>query len=145
MFAIGDKEFPGISKLVEEMGELLQTCGKLMGTGGQAEHWDGSNLHDKFREEYADLVAAIMFLGEHNELLVNMTDDQRKTLDARVEKKLERFKRWHELGLTNLLALVKTNCVVCAKSFEVGSFARREHTRAAVEEAICVGCHEAGK
>lgn len=145
MFAIGDKEFPGISKLIEEMGELLQTCGKLMGTGGQAAHWDGSNLHDKFREEFADLSAAIMFIGEHNELLTNMTDAQRKVLDARVEKKLERFKRWHELGLTNLLALVNTNCVVCARQFESGPFIPRQHERASVEEAICVGCHEAGK
>lgn len=139
MFAIGDKGLPGISKLIEEMGELLQVCGKLMGTGGQAAHWDGTNLHDKFREEFADLTAALMFIGEHNELITNMTDEQRRTLDARVEKKLGRFLRWHALGLTNLLALRQTACVVCHKSFDTLV------PRANVEEAICIGCHEAGK
>lgn len=33
MFAIGDKEWPGISKLIEEAGEVLQICGKAHGNG----------------------------------------------------------------------------------------------------------------
>ena len=41
MFAIGDKKWPGISKLVEEAGEVTQVAGKLMGSGGDILHWDG--------------------------------------------------------------------------------------------------------
>jgi len=138
MFAIGDKEWPGVSKLVEECGELLQVCGKLMGTGGQAEHWDGSNLHEKFREELADVIAAARFVSEVNAI----TDP---ALLARVEKKLERFRRWHELGLTNLLALRQTACVVCAQEFGDANAPRERQQVATRHEAICVGCHEAGK
>lgn len=30
MFSIGSKRWPGISKLIEECGEVLQIAGKLM-------------------------------------------------------------------------------------------------------------------
>jgi hypothetical protein len=51
MFAIGDKEWPGISKLVEEAGEVGQVCGKLIGSGGETAHFDGSNLRARLSEE----------------------------------------------------------------------------------------------
>lgn len=131
MFAIGDKEWPGISKLVEEAGETLQACGKLMGTGGQEQHWDGSNLHARLEDELADLTAAILFVREMNAL-----DGER--FDERVQKKLERFRRWHELGLTNLLTLRDVACVVCARHFSA--------TVVRVSgEKICATCFEAGK
>lgn len=137
MFAIGDKEdeWPGVSKLVEECGEVLQIAGKLMGTGGQEMHWDGSNLHMSFENELADLKAAILFVCD-----VNCLDGER--FEERVQKKLARFRRWHELGLTNLLALRDNACVVCTK--QLTSLDRETLARTAREQ-ICVACFEAGK
>src|SRR5690242_1418707 len=97
-FAIGDAEWPGISKLVEESGEVLQVCGKLMGTGGKIDHWDGSNLKEKLEEELADMFAAARFVIDQCGL-----DEQK--MAARVLFKLQRFLTWHNLGATNKKAL----------------------------------------
>lgn len=137
MFAIGDKEWPGISKLIEECGETLQVCGKLIATGGEERHWDGSNLHKRLEDELADLKAAILFVCDENCL-------DGEQFEVRVQKKLARFRRWHELGLTNLLTLRDVACVVCAQLFEHGPFARPERVQASGEK-ICVNCAEAGK
>jgi NTP pyrophosphatase (non-canonical NTP hydrolase) len=67
-YAIGSETWPGLSKLVEECGEVLQVAGKLMGTGGQVEHWDGTDLRERMTEELADLLAAIDFLQYMNDL-----------------------------------------------------------------------------
>jgi NTP pyrophosphatase (non-canonical NTP hydrolase) len=98
MFSIGDPEWPGISKLVEEMGETQQVCGKLMGTGGKLDHWDGQNLKNSLEEELADLIAAIKFVIGHCEL------DERK-IEERIVYKLGRFVTWHNLGAYNKKAL----------------------------------------
>jgi len=95
MFAIGDKEWPGISKLTEEMGEALQTIGKLIGSGGSTEHWDGGeDLKVRLENELADTLAAIEFVSRNCKL------DQSR-MRQRVEMKMARFDRWHELGATN--------------------------------------------
>lgn len=87
MFAIGDRRWPGISKLVEECGEVIQVCGKLMGKRGNVEHWSG-DMREKLHEELGDLMAAIAFVTEHCGL------DQ--TLIAkRASEKLKTFKKWH--------------------------------------------------
>ena len=89
MFAIGDKEWPGISKLLEESGEVQQVIGKLMGTGGKLDHWDGSNLRVRLEEELGDLQAAIDFV-----MMMNPQLDKR-VINTQAEKKLERFSNWH--------------------------------------------------
>jgi NTP pyrophosphatase (non-canonical NTP hydrolase) len=88
MFAIGDEEWPGLSKLAEECGEVIQVIGKLMGTRGKTDHWDGMDLRKRLIEELADLIAAICFAVDQNRL-----DEQ--ALKERIEKKLETFERWH--------------------------------------------------
>ena len=98
MFAIEDEEWPGISKLIEEAGEVQQVCGKLLGTHGQVEHWDGSNLRVELQKELADLLAAIHFVQDFCDL------DQ-EFIAARMDAKLARFARWHELGETNFKSL----------------------------------------
>lgn len=45
-FAIGAQEWPGISKLIEEAGEVQQVCGKLLATYGETKHWDKSDLKE---------------------------------------------------------------------------------------------------
>lgn len=67
-YSIGSDAWPGLSKLIEECGETIQVAGKLMGTGGAVEHWDGSNLGDRLIEEIGDLQAAIEFFVETNDL-----------------------------------------------------------------------------
>lgn len=68
MFAIGDEEWPGISKLAEEAGEVLQVIGKLMGTRGQTKHWNVPDLKKALEDEIADLDAAIAFVKVHCKL-----------------------------------------------------------------------------
>jgi NTP pyrophosphatase (non-canonical NTP hydrolase) len=85
MFAIGDKEWPGLSKLTEEAGEAMQVVGKLMGTSGRTQHFDGSDLRERLVEELGDLVAAIQFVAKHNGL----------DLSERVAKKTAIFEKWH--------------------------------------------------
>lgn len=95
MFAIGDKEWPGISKLVEEIGELGQVCGKLMGTGGKVSHWDGEgDLDDRLIAEMADVYAAITFVMRRNFQLELLRDRFTK----RAEAKIKLFEQWHAKG-----------------------------------------------
>lgn len=95
MFAIGDAEWPGISKLVEEMGEVNQIIGKLMATHGSVKHWDSEvSLRDRLQEELADLQAALMFV-----MVVNAFDME--AIDARASEKMRLFAQWHDEGLSD--------------------------------------------
>ncbi len=94
MFAIGDAEWPGISKLIEEAGEVSQICGKLLGTGGVVQHWDGSDLKVELEKELADLLAAVEFVVKHSNL-------DASTIKNRFALKLRRFEQWHALGEKN--------------------------------------------
>jgi NTP pyrophosphatase (non-canonical NTP hydrolase) len=88
-FAIGSPEWPGLSKLAEEAGETLQVVGKLMGTGGETAHWDGSDLRERLIEEISDLFAACDFVVAANRL-------DREAIRERRAKKLALFFAWHE-------------------------------------------------
>lgn len=91
MFHIGAQKWPGISKLMEECGEVLQVCGKLIATRGETKHWDGGPpLDERLLDELADLSAAINFV-----LSSNFTESQIEQWDLRVTEKIERFFRWH--------------------------------------------------
>lgn len=57
-FQLGSRIWPGLSKLTEEAGEVCQVAGKIMGTGGSPDHWDGTDLRVRMAEEVADLSAA---------------------------------------------------------------------------------------
>lgn len=90
MFAFGDKEWPGLAKLNEECGELVQVIGKLMMTHGDPKHWDGSNLRERLIAEAGDVWAALMFI-ERN-LLVG---DEPLQVLQRAHTKLVLFEKWH--------------------------------------------------
>jgi NTP pyrophosphatase (non-canonical NTP hydrolase) len=85
-FSIGGDRWPGISKLIEEAGEVQQVCGKLLATGGEASHWDGSDLRQRLAEEIADVIAACEFVAAANHL---------PDLELRIAMKRERFWKWH--------------------------------------------------
>ena len=87
MFAIGDKVWPGVSKLVEEIGELGQVLGKLMGSRGNVEHWSG-NLLGMLHDEIGDVMAACNFVIDRCGL------DQARIL-KRIAEKRATFERWH--------------------------------------------------
>jgi len=59
----------------------------LIGTGGESDHWDGSNLRERMEEELADLIAACKFVIQHNCL------DSAK-ITERTDMKLELFNKW---------------------------------------------------
>lgn len=64
-YCIGSDEWNGLSKLVEELGELQQVCGKLIGSEGAVEHWSG-DLRSKFIEEIGDVYAALDYFTNKN-------------------------------------------------------------------------------
>lgn len=96
-FAIGSEVWPGLSKLIEECGEVQQVCGKLLGTDGKEEHWDGSNLRLRLEEEIADLRAAVSFVISRNGLNV-------ERIEERVYKKISLFNSWHDSNTVNELS-----------------------------------------
>lgn len=89
-FAIGSKLWPGLSKLIEESGEVQQIIGKLIATGGETNHWFEGNLALRIEEELGDLLAAIDFVLDHNPVL------NRETVAQRYLEKKKRFNSWHE-------------------------------------------------
>jgi ABC-type phosphate transport system auxiliary subunit len=92
-YQIGSEKLPGLGKMVEEAGELLQIIGKIMGLGHTGDHWDGTNLQRELEKEIADLRASTRFFILANEL--NAT-----TINSRDLEKLNLFTRWHR----NILA-----------------------------------------
>ena len=88
MFAIGDKMWPGVSKLVEEIGELGQVLGKLMGSRGKLEHWSG-DLWGMLHDEIGDMLGAVKFVMERCTLDV-------KRIHERAEAKYNLFQEWHK-------------------------------------------------
>lgn len=87
-YSIGSSHWPGLSKLIEECGEVMQVAGKLIATNGNPSHWDGTDLRLRLEEELADLVAAVAFVGQQNEL------DEERVL-SRIDVKADLFDRWH--------------------------------------------------
>jgi NTP pyrophosphatase (non-canonical NTP hydrolase) len=90
MFAIRDDEWAGLSKLVEECGEVLQVIGKIMGTRGHVDHWDGTDLAARLEEELGDLEAAVTFVLAHN--WEHLDKDK---IYARARDKMALFEEWH--------------------------------------------------
>lgn len=88
-YAIGSSKWPGLSKLIEEMGEVQQVAGKIIATDGEVQHWDGTNLKERMELELGDLLAAIQFFATANTLSWH-------SINVQVESKLRLFHKWHE-------------------------------------------------
>lgn len=89
-YSIGSDLWPGLSKLIEECGEAMQVAGKIIATGGEVEHWDGTNLEDRLIEELGDLMAAAEFVAERV---------GQEFVDAVIDRsavKLRLFRTWQE-------------------------------------------------
>lgn len=87
-FSIGSAVWPGLSKLNEECGETIQVIGKLMGTGGERMHWDGTDLKVRLEEELGDILGAVDFVLKHCDL------DGHAVAERSVAK-LNLFNKWH--------------------------------------------------
>ncbi len=88
LFFIGAQKWAGLSKLIEEAGEVVQVCGKLIANSGRAEHWDGTNLKTRLESELGDLLAAIDFVQMHARLSA-------AAIQTRRDEKFELFQKWH--------------------------------------------------
>lgn len=87
-YSIGSERWNGLSKLIEEAGEIVQVAGKIIATGGNRQHWEGSDLKVRLEEEIADLVAAVQFMTERGAI-------DGDHIRRRAARKLETFTRWH--------------------------------------------------
>ena len=87
-YCIGSDEWNGLSKLIEELGELQQVCGKLIGSQGESNHWSG-DLHAKFIEELGDVYASLDFFVD-----MNFSADAQKDIHKRAFVKNTTFRKW---------------------------------------------------
>lgn len=86
-------DWPGLAKLVEEMGELGTILGKIMSNGGKTAYWGGVNLLDELHDELSDVTAALCFFCEQNKIdLVRYSE--------RGDLKLDRYEQWREENRT---------------------------------------------
>jgi len=94
-FSIGNDVWPGISKLIEECGEVMQVAGKLIGSHGDPAHFDGSNLGSNLKarleSELGDLMAAITFVSDKCGLDADV-------IVRRTNEKRDLFLKWHGRG-----------------------------------------------
>lgn len=86
-FAFGAPEWSGVAKLVEELGELQAVLGKLIGTAGDRQHWQG-DLVPQLEEEMGDV-------GAHSAYL------RRGRIETRWDLKEQLFSKWHDEGMAS--------------------------------------------
>lgn len=87
-YCIGSDEWNGLSKLIEELGELQQVCGKLIGSEGSLDHWS-LDLLSKFIEELGDAYAAMEFF-----ITKNFTPEEISAIINQYHTKVDRFLEW---------------------------------------------------
>ncbi len=93
-FSIGSTTWPGAGKVIEESGELQQILGKLIGSSGDVEHFDGTNLKARLESEIGDLTAALRFFVEANEL-------DAEAIGARHDEMVALFRQWSGFEFTD--------------------------------------------
>lgn len=89
-YSIGSDHWPGVAKLIEECGEVLQIAGKLIATAGQRDHWSGADLWRELSLELGDLCAAITFVIEQNGVLDSIA------VEVRHDSKVRLFNDWQQ-------------------------------------------------
>lgn len=96
-YGIGSDLWPGLAKLMEEMGELQQVLGKVMACDGPAAiYWDGQPLLPHIIDEMGDVRAAMIFFCEANDIPKGL-------VHGRADEKLAKFEHWHQEVLTERL------------------------------------------
>lgn len=90
-FCMAADEWPGMAKLIEEMGELNQVLGKIMMLGGAVDHWQG-DLTPELVDELGDVTAALVFFVE------NSIPGLAEAIQHRAEGKMLIFGEWRAQG-----------------------------------------------
>lgn len=85
-FSIGADQWPGLAKVAEEAGEVIQVIGKLMAFP-DGHYPDGTDLTWALTNELGDLKAAIEYAVKENGL--------QEPVRERMAEKRGRFRRWH--------------------------------------------------
>ncbi len=88
-YSFNGPQLPGIAKVVEEAGEVVQVFGKLMMTGGEQINFDGTDLLTELLKETADLAAALDFFQEY--AIANMDQETQAAWLQRRRAKLQKF------------------------------------------------------
>lgn len=91
-YAIGSERHAGLAKIIEECGELIEVCAKIIGNGGSFEYYDGTELDARLAQELADVLAAIQYTRAHNIGLVAFSD----YINKRKEDKFRLFQAWDQ-------------------------------------------------
>ena len=82
-------QFGGLTKLIEECGELVQIAAKKQAYFDTDTHPDGKgSMKRRLEEEMADVIAACVLVAENFGL-------NQDFLEQRALKKLELFRSWH--------------------------------------------------
>lgn len=87
-YSFGSANWPGLSKLIEECGEVQQIAGKLMQVGGDSDHWSESDLRQRMQDELGDLMAAVSIFVETSGL-------DKQAIWSRANEKHDLFEKWH--------------------------------------------------
>lgn len=77
----------GLTKAIEEMGELIQILAKKQAYFGTDNHPDGLSLRSRMEEEIGDVRAALLFIEEKFDLDTSF-------IDNREIKKLRTYRIW---------------------------------------------------
>lgn len=85
-YSIYSPHWTGLSKMIEEAGEVIQVGAKIITAGGGVD-WDGSDLTNRLQDELGDLMATIDFFLDTNPQV-----DYADIMDRRA-KKLDKFRR----------------------------------------------------
>jgi NTP pyrophosphatase (non-canonical NTP hydrolase) len=90
-YSIGSDHWPGVTKVLEECGELIQVLAKLQGAGGDpGVHWDGKDVLSGIIDEAGDVLAALEFLMRHNPIVSDAK------VNKRMARKVQMFEDWHK-------------------------------------------------
>lgn len=87
-YSIGSTTWPGLSKLVEELGELQAELGKLLGSG-DPQHWVG-DLRPRIAGEIGDVYAALIYFTGRNAAQIDG-----RAIAEQTTAKLALFNKWH--------------------------------------------------
>lgn len=87
-YAIGSTVWPGLSKLIEESGELQQRLAQLAAYP-LLNHPTLKNQQRRLEEELGDVLATLWFFTSVNAL-------NYKFIERRAKTKFTKFKKWHK-------------------------------------------------
>jgi NTP pyrophosphatase (non-canonical NTP hydrolase) len=89
-YSIGSAKWPGLAKLMEECGEVIQAGAKIIAVNGADVHWQNDlSLTGQLEDEIADVAAAIAFITETN------PGFNIGRINARAARKISLFRSWH--------------------------------------------------